>query len=657
MYGNLPDRKLPRQDQELILLLANRWSRAADAHERWAKVARMCVDFVEGRQWTEAQLKEMARQKRPVLTLNKIGRLLRLVMGYFENNQTTINYLPGHDGSGSTDMAEVLNRVSKQIDEMNETQFLHTEWSMDGLITGRGFVDSRLSFEENDFGEVKHRAKDPFNIYLDPLGTDYDLNESSGIIEKRTISLDECEWLYGKEAKNTLAGFVGGGGWDGISSLFDLYAGNEDVAPRTGFGSYDAGENWINEIQGLYGELIDPFRKDITVLDFQYWVRRHVRMFIDLETGDRKAVPDNWDDDKIAKVMDHADRLGNPLRVVWRPEKRVRWTTLAGPIAVYDKEVPYDTFSITPYFPYFRKGQTRGMVEDLLDPQREVNKSRSANIEILSKTANGGWLRHEQGLTEEGKRNLRNFGSTPGVDIEWTGEAHMKPEQLTPTVSTQRVQQREQAANSDFGEISGINESALGDIDKVQSGRAIEARQRQAVIAVQPYITMRNRTMQLFGKKRLNIIQNHYTEKRILRIIGEDGQPVETIINDMQQDPMTGAVQRINDVTVGKYTVAIDETPISSTFLAAQFDEALMLLEKMGPVGAMLAQTRPDLIVDMSSLPRKEEWVEALRQAIGMMPGTPAEAAGVAPGQPAATAPSLDQGIAGPGAEVIQIPT
>ena len=139
MYGNLAQRKLPVQDPELILVLADRWARAAEAHERWAKIAKVCVDFVEGRQWTEPQLKEMARQKRPVLTLNKIGRLLRLVLGYFENNQTTINYLPGHDGTGSTETAEVLNRVSKQIDEMNEAEFILAEMNMDGVDHRPGF--------------------------------------------------------------------------------------------------------------------------------------------------------------------------------------------------------------------------------------------------------------------------------------------------------------------------------------------------------------------------------------------------------------------------------------------------------------------------------------------------------------------------------------
>jgi hypothetical protein len=331
--------------------------------------------------------------------------------------------------------------------------------------------------------------------------------------------------------------------------------------------------------------------------------------------------------------------------------------------------VPYDEFTVTPYFPYFRRGATRGMVEDLIDPQMEVNKARSANLEILSKTANGGWLIHSDGMDEKNKNRLRMFGSTPGVTIEWKGDqAHHKPEQIKPEIPTGRMQKREEIATQDFAEISGINESAMGDLDKVQSGRAIEARQRQAVLAVQPYIENRNRTIQLMGKKRLSLVQRHYNEERVFHTIGEGGQQQKLIINQMIVDPLTELKRRLNDITVGRYAIAIEETPASAVYLSAQFEEALMLLEKMGPVGGALLQIRPDLLVDMSSLPRKKEWIAALQQALGMMPAQAADAAGnpvpiteagkggggVQPGVPGTAAPSIEAGVAGPGSQVVK---
>jgi hypothetical protein len=56
---------------------------------------------------------------------------------------------------------------------------------------------------------------------------------------------------------------------------------------------------------------------------------------------------------------------------------RIRHTVTAADVVLYDDWSPYETMTVVPYFAYFRRGKTMGMVEDLLDPQREVNKRRS----------------------------------------------------------------------------------------------------------------------------------------------------------------------------------------------------------------------------------------------------------------------------------------
>jgi len=110
-------------------------------------------------------------------------------------------------------------------------------------------------------------------------------------------------------------------------------------------------------------------------------------------------------------------------------------------------------------------------------------------------------------------------------------------------------------------------------------------------------------------------VQNHYNEPRLYRIMGQDGKFVQMMINQAKQHPVTGVVQIVNDVTVGKYKVTIDDAPISDTFLNAQFNEMLMILQKMGPaIGSQLPMFA-DLIIDASSMPRKDEWIERLKAA------------------------------------------
>ena len=561
-------------DVDIVRLMADRHVRATAGMSDWANKAKKCVDFVEGKQWSEAALKKLDEEDRPAFTFNKIAPLVRLVLGYHRNNRTDAKFLPGYDGSGSKEVADALTRIYKVVSEVNQLPYIDTEVFMDGIMTGRAFYDSRLSFDKSDLGEIEVKAKDPFSIKIDPEGEDYDLSTHSFIMEDRWVNLDEVEFTYGKRAAQLLAPMVKGGGYNGgiPSSIMDM---EEEITPfRTFGGSKD------RMIEAYFADAYDISRKNIKLVDCQHYKRVMVRCFVDLETGAREPIPDSWDDAKIQKVLQWAEmkykerRQANPLRMAVRPMRRVRWTTMVGDIVVFDNWGPYESFTITPFFPYFRRGQTRGMVEDLIDPQQEVNKRRSAQIDIVTRTAHSGWQYHTSGVSEEQKENIERNGATPGINIEWKGEPHMRPERIQPA-APMAMERLETKGADDLKEISGINESALGNIDRVQSGRAIEARQRQSVISIQTYMDNMSRTKECLARKGLELIQNHYTEQRIFRSLGDDGKDKIVTINERR-----AAGEIVNDITNGRYSIVIDETPLSSSFISAQFDEMMQLAEK-----------------------------------------------------------------------------
>lgn len=400
----------------------------------------------------------------------------------------------------------------------------------------------------------------------------------------------------------------------------------------------------------FYTDFVDYQAKRLRLIDTQYMMTSVKKCFVDLETGDFEPIPDEWlpkqtdkgfDPNtagaaKIEKCMMYAEKLGNPMRIVERPVKRVRWSVQCGDVLIFDAWSPYKTYTKIPFFPYFRRGMTKGMIEDLLDPQREINKKRSSIQDILNRNANSGWMYHEQSLDPEQEENLRRFGAMPGINLKYktvngAGTGGGKPERIDPGTYPQGLDRLEEKSSTDLFQISGINESAMGQLDRVQSGKAIEARQRQAVLAIQPYQDNFSRSKKLVGRKTLEIFQNHYTEPRMYRLLGEDGAMTSFQIN---QKKMTGSngVERINDITVGKYSVVVDEVPISATFKQAQFEETMELLEKLGPIGQALVQSNPGLLIDITSLPRKEEWKQGLQQAV--QAASAAQAVDPATGQP-----------------------
>jgi hypothetical protein len=641
-------RQVPQQNWEMIIKHAERFRRAADALATWSEVAKRCVDYFEDKQWAERDLHRLTDQRRPLLTINKIKPLVNLVLGYHLNNQTDVNYLPGNDGTGTAEVAAALTATAKQISQQNLLPYVDSEVFLDGILTGRGYYNGVLDFNENMFGRMKWEAADPFSTYPDPDADQYDLNSGSHITTSKWLSVDEVEFFYGVQAANLIRPLTNGMTFNQFPST--IYEGHEEISPWRKFGGdVDNPNSWRLYTDQFYN-WVDTYRKTIRALDIQHYVRTFAWYFVDMETGDQRRVPDDWGPERVQKVLAWSQVNDEKITVVRKRVRRLRWTHMVGDIIVFDQWSPYDTFTIVPYFPYFRRGQTRGMVHSLLSPQDEVNVRRSARINIIGRTSNSGWKYEKGTLTPQMKRTLEKDGGAPGLMLEFDRKEGQlaEPTQIGPGQSPVSIEQLEKEAEDDLKQIAGINDSALGQVDQATvSGRAIQARQQQTVIGLEGFISNYHRTKELFGKKQLEVIQQHYTEQRIVRVTGPGSTPMETTLNQHS------AAGIINNVTLGQYDVAIDDTSLSASFLDGQFNELIQMRGLGMPI--------PDsFIVDASSLGRKDELKAALAQAAQAQaaaggapgappgPGGPKPPGGGAPPQKHPTGPPQPQGPMGP---------
>lgn len=580
---------------DIIEAQMDRWRRAQVGHETWARVATMCVQFFEGEQWTESERRRLADEGRPCITKNKIAPLVRLLLGYFRQNRYDIDILPGNDGSGTQEIAEALTATLKQVAEMNQSDWQDAQVMQDGLQTGRGFWDVRLDFESNILGCIKEAVLDPFQVYLDPEADTYEPAGWGFVSVNRWMSPADIFMLYGEDGLNDVNS-LGAGTPITYGNYMDNGVANTET-PKTYFGQT---EDFIDDSFSavrLYSSPFDhvnKYRKLIRVLDTQHKVLKRQRFFVDLTTGQQKIIPDDWPREKIQRVLEWAQQRQVPIQANEAIKKAVRWTVTAGDRVLHDKWSPYDDYTIIPYFPYFRRGKTRGMIEDLLDPQREINRRSSALLHIIMTTANSGWMWEEGAMEEDMERALEEEGARPGIHIKYR-EGYNAPQRIEPAGRSTALEGEIQKSEMDLKEISGVNDSALGNLDRVQSGRAIQARQKQSVVSAEMYFDNFSRSRELKARREMSIVQTYYTEPRLIRIrSGMGGQDEEIWINRQE-----AAGQIVNNVTLGNYDLAIDEAPMSATFMQGQFQEAVELLEKGIPIP-------PDVLVDLSSMPNKE---------------------------------------------------
>lgn len=619
------DRWLPSQDGQTIAVMAERFDRASMAQAPWAKIAKECVDFFEGRQWTPSDLRKLAEEKRPTVVLNMIRPVVNLVLGIFTQNRTDIKYMPAIDNTGTDAVAEILNKIGKSIDSFSDSRYTDTTWFMDGLFTGRGFIRTVLDQTRNYYGEVRDLSLDPFSTFPDPDGQDYDLNKSGFLFFSRWLSLDDIRKTYPPEAFDFLSRWIGAGAFQAISPS-SYYWGGENVRPPTRFGGDMVGPDSVFAIgYDRFWNYFDPVQKTIRMLECEHRIAVPVRHFVDVETGDMAPIPDEWDRERIVYAMERALAVGNPWRITTQMRDKVRWTQMMGDLIVYDEWSLYENFSITGYFPYFRRGTTQGMIEPLLDPQRELNKRNASRLDILMRMVNSGIVIEKNTIDKATEEQLERYGSKPGQVIKYDskGGTLSPPKQLDPPVAPEEFKRLQVESEEAISKISGVNQSALGNLDVAQSGRAIESRQRQAIVGVEPYIVNYQQSKMLIGRRRLEVIQRYYREPRVMRIIGDDGKPETFEINLHQA--ATGTI--INDITVGKYEVVVDTTPLSASFLEAQFNEAMLLREKGVPIP-------DDVLLELSSLGRKplvQQRVQAVRAQMGLVGDVPAAAAGAMP--------------------------
>lgn len=607
-----PIRRLPKQRDEPILLQMERFARAVEGQRKWAAKSRRCFDYYENKQWTEQELAQLASEGRPALTFNKISRLMRLLQGIQRQTRYDARFKPEGDSAAYSATADAISKLSKGVDRANKMRWKEAEVFRDGIVGARGYFDYRMDFSDNLLGNIKCSVLDPATVFPDPHAWSYDPKEKDGgwgyVMISYWLSINDLAMMMSPRVLKKMRS-------EGLLSFQSMPIGgdeyyDEDDAPERFFGMYEQfqGRNWSPDFE--YGGMMwnsddyfDKARRCVRVLEQQHQVVTKSNFFVDIETGDMSRIPENVDRNRIAFILEWANQHGNPLQVVSRQDKRARWTLTAGNMLLWDDWSPYRTFTVVPYFAEFRRGVTRGAVEDLIDAQDEVNKRRSAEIHITMTTANSGWLIPKNSLDEDQKDLLEQEGSRPGINIYYKGA--QKPERIQPSASPQALEKLEQKANADLLEISGINDSALGQVDRVQSGRAIEARQRQTILGQEHAFDNLSLTRHLCAEKKLELIQDFYTEQRTIRILGEGPEEPDEVITINQKAEAIGTI--LNDVTMGKYNVVIDDVPASASFREAQFQETI----EMAKVGVPVP---PDVMIDASSLPKKEQIKQRILQ-------------------------------------------
>ena len=153
---------------------------------------------------------------------------------------------------------------------------------------------------------------------------------------------------------------------------------------------------------------------------------------------------------------------------------------------------------------------------------------------------------------------MANIKSAPVLRYKQTdieGRQAPVPTRLQPEPPPVGIMGAAEAISSDLQMVLGIldpNQLPSGNI----SGKALAGQQNQVDLNNFHFFDNMTRSIRHTGKIILDLIPFIYDTQRVMRIIGTDGQPDMTTINEQTE---IGEV--LNDVTVGEYDVVMDTGP------------------------------------------------------------------------------------------------
>ena len=534
-------------------------------------------DFVRGAQWSEADQSFLDNLQRAALTINLTEGMVDYLLGVYIQNPTDWKFFPTE--GGDVRIADLCTQVAKYIGNRSTFSTEDMRVVNDLIITGRGVFCTTIDFNDNPNGDVRVEHLRWDAVYTSPHehpdGKDLDY-----VIKSR--------WMTTTQLKNLFPEFK-----DDITSVI------EDPAYQ---GSYSQDVDRLREAYDLIlsdTSLVDDTRKNVKLLEV--WQKEYINIPIVTYQDAVEQLPPGvlLTTRQIRSIKTIPDTV-----VLERKAHRMHVTKTAGSLILdqfYAEDGDFD-IAIT-----HAKKQGKywwGKVQAGKDPQREVNKSRSALVDILNKCANYGyWFDQNTFPDEKTKTNALNNVTQPGFMLEVT-DVSRPPRKEEGTKFPTEIAQLDQMMIGTFRLVTNVNPEALGQQSNQSSGIALSRKVQQSLVGNEFLYNAIARIKAKVGKRIISLVQRYYKPERIARLIIDQNK-----INDPEQQAEVQTIaQLFKEADLLEYDVVCGEGPSSPT---ARQANAQMLLD-MAKAGLPIP---PEVIVSYLDFPEKDKVLAQFQQS------------------------------------------
>jgi len=494
-------------DTELTTKLNEFVKIGVDAHKTLVERAELNQNFRVGKQWSVEEYEQYKKKGVIPLVINHCLPVINTLSGVQRQNKQDIKVRPRKGGTST--VADILTELTKHACDQSKAQHVFSTCFSEGITNGEDFLKLVVDKTDGPGGAFKVKRRSVFNIIPDPDNADYDLNNGRFVIDLDWVDKEEIELLYGDVLKDSGVNYSVNSGND--TDLADelLHDGN----------SIDADINGTNSLLDLNIE--DVRKRKYLIKEVQWKQPKLSYVWTDIVNKQSRTLTEKKDIAQAKKSVKHMPEQ-------FTLEKKISYdlhiTKMLGEVVLEDIVNPMKDvilFSIIRFAPYWVDGYAFGVIDNIIDPQKEENTNRTQTMRLLNQTTNSGWI--VKAVDSVYKKFLEKFGNVSGIVVE-KDKCGGEVERISPNqLSTGHMALAQQSA-TDIKEISNVSDTMQGyETGKNESGKALQFKQRQSMTASEMIMDNFDNTVRIFGELMVIYIRKLgvYTDDEIRAIIAE----------------------------------------------------------------------------------------------------------------------------------------
>ena len=552
-------------DDEIVLHVFNTFEQN-QLDERESRImAEESTDMVNNKQWDEADRSQLEQDSRPALTLNKMISRVNAMRGQLIATRTETRWFPveSSDAFG----ADVFNMMVKDVNRRSIYESEEDDVFGTQLSYGRGLFQYSIDRSRPE-GDVIIRAADPNNVFFSKHKR-RDATDAKSMIKTEMLSRGDAKDMFPKKA-------------DEIEEAFELTLKAKELKQDPSIMNIQLEPDRSIFSGRMVGhlEIFDTDRGRIRVIELQERIPKRIKFLRNENEGIRNELFGFTPQD----VKDVATIQGFDVSEVLR--SKIKITRTVGNVLISQIQARvFEDFDIVPVYAYKHVDGWMSWVEPVKDLQREINKRRSVQADIMNRMNAWGYFTTAEMFRNDGDATrFANDSAKTGWTFELNNINERPVVQQGIPLPVALVQSIAIDGQS-FDDVLNTPPAVLGQPGTLESGIAFQLSRRQGLSGNQFLFGNLSISKKILYTNVTRVLQKISTPQKVLRLIR--AQPKGLKLGDQEPEKMDDTLllseisRVLGEADLTDYDMALSEIQSTPTNRNTTFLE-LARLKQLG---------------------------------------------------------------------------